>query len=132
MALMLGLVSITLISCGNFGSNNSNTSTQNVNIKVSESTDGWEKIGVVEVAYDGYYNGGKNPTPKNNGEYKTKMGMYVKMVGGEKYYGIAQAKDTPMSFETNPFYGKNNDYSGWHGYKYRVHYYDFVYYYFNF
>lgn len=107
--LVLGFVSIATMSCG--GNNSNSNTTHTTNVRVSESTDRWERIGRIGNDYTGYHH--------DQELYRTYQNeiIYVKQIGGETYYKNGEGE----SISLNPEYGTNSPYGRykwkgtWHG-----------------
>lgn len=118
-------IALLLLSCGSTDNNKSNHE-QNVNIKISESSGGWEYLESVEAAS---YSGDNCP-PSGAGSVLRIMHVYIRVVAGEKYIGVSMGPNAnPKVVSLSPYYNTPN--SSWGKYQYRVKYYDGKYYYFN-
>lgn len=101
IALMLCLVSITMVSCGSNG-NNQSTSSQDVNVRVSESTAKWEHI--VNIEHYEPFGGAALPCAYLGGY----GGVYAKQIGGEVHYKIDLFEGPEVPIYKNPDYGSSD------------------------
>lgn len=125
---MIIVAFLLLSSCGNNSNSNTNGK-QNVNVRVSESSDGWEYLESVDAAYPSSERAKQDVHPASSGAYLTIMYIYVRIAAGERYIGATMNRNNnPKVVSINPFY---NDGTDWGKYQYRVKYYDGKYYFFN-
>lgn len=123
---ILFVVALSLFAaCGN---NSTSTSSHNVNVKVSESTDGWEYLESVDAACPASDRAKQDIHPASSGAILSIMYVYVRIAAGERYVGATMNRNySPKVASINPFY---NDGTAWGKYQYRVKY-DGKYYFFN-
>ena len=129
MKKLLFIISVSLImlSCQHTG-NNSTTHDQNVNVRISESSGGWEYLEAVEVARPMSERAKQDIHPGSSGALLSTMYVYIRVVAGEKYFGITSNRNnSPKVASDNPYY---NDGTSWGKYQYRIKY-EGTYYFFN-
>ncbi len=132
IALALLLCSISITSCsGTHGNSSQTNNTQNLNIKITESSNGWEFLESVEAASLMNDKAKQDICPPTSAAALLSiMYVYVRVVAGEKYIGVSKGPNSnPKIASPNPYY--NDSHSSWGKYQYRVKYYDGEYYYFN-
>lgn len=103
--IIVYLLGIILISCSNRSNNSIPSATnKNINITISESTNEWEKVAHVQA---GLTNGCLDPCG---------VGIYIKVVAGEKFYGAKTATGTIKTPQENP----NKSWKNVSHYQYKV------------
>lgn len=102
VALMLGLVSILFVGCGN----STKTTDNNVKVEITEKKDSqWEYVGKIK-AYSVYrpsYSTTYQKTYIHNG-----VEVWVKQMGSEIIYQVRRGQDKYL-VTPNPYYGKVED-----------------------
>lgn len=108
--LVLCLVGILIVSCGN---NSANTKNSNINVQISNSTSSWEHIATIK---DGNYKQ-RGPAAAYLDINGVVGNVYVKQIGGEMHYKIALSKGVQVAIYENPNYG-GGDYDRYDNYRY--------------